>query len=242
MQIESIALKLRPRTVWEGCDLGVRLLQSWFGPVFRCHLAVALPCLILCLASGALAAWLPALLIWLAKPWLDRTTLFVLSRALFGGSTGVREVWAARREVWLAGLARTLTLQRLSASRAFLQPVLQLEGLSGSALRSRLRQLAGGRRGVARAAGLAFASAELAIVLSLLALTLWLAPRSVRLEWNPFDALPGSRLDFLISLAYGAAVAFLEPFYVAAGFGMYVNRRVALEAWDIEQEFRRAFA
>ena len=35
MQIESIALKLRPRTVWEGCDLGVRLLQSWFGPVFR---------------------------------------------------------------------------------------------------------------------------------------------------------------------------------------------------------------
>ena len=45
-----------------------------------------------------------------------------------------------------------------------------------------------------------------------------------------------------IAPAYGASVAFLEPFYVAAGFGMYVNRRVALEAWDIEQEFRRAFA
>jgi hypothetical protein len=29
---------------------------------------------------------------------------------------------------------------------------------------------------------------------------------------------------------------------VAAGFGLYLNRRVELEAWDIEQEFRRAFA
>ena len=34
----------------------------------------------------------------------------------------------------------------------------------------------------------------------------------------------------------------MEPFYVAAGFAMYLNRRVELEAWDIEQEFRRAFA
>jgi hypothetical protein len=33
----------------------------------------------------------------------------------------------------------------------------------------------------------------------------------------------------------------LEPFYVAAGFAMYLNRRVELEAWDIEQEFRRGF-
>jgi len=29
---------------------------------------------------------------------------------------------------------------------------------------------------------------------------------------------------------------------VAAGFAMYLNRRVELEAWDIEQELRRACA
>jgi len=45
-----------------------------------------------------------------------------------------------------------------------------------------------------------------------------------------------------MNVAYAAAVAFIEPFYVAAGFGMYLNRRVELEAWDVEQEFRRAFA
>ena len=37
------------------------------------------------------------------------------------------------------------------------------------------------------------------------------------------------------------AVLLIEPFYVAAGFAMYLNRRAELEAWDIEQEFRRAF-
>jgi hypothetical protein len=242
MQIDSIALKLRPRSVWEGCDLGVRLLQSCLGPVFRCHLAVALPSLLLFLAMGALVAWLPALLMWLAKPWLDRTVLFVLSRALFGETTRLGDLWIHRRPVWLLGLTRTLTLQRLSASRAFFQPVLQLEGLTGRELRARLQQIGAGRRGVARGSNLAFVAAELAIVSSLLLLALWLAPISLGFAWHPFDSLSGTRLTFLISTAYGVTVVFLEPFYVACGFGMYINRRVALEAWDIEQEFRRAFA
>ena len=41
--------------------------------------------------------------------------------------------------------------------------------------------------------------------------------------------------------AYAIVVGVLEPFYVGAGFAMYLNRRVELEAWDIEQEFRRGF-
>jgi hypothetical protein len=49
-------------------------------------------------------------------------------------------------------------------------------------------------------------------------------------------------LMWALPFAYVVAVLFLEPFYVAAGFAMYLNRRAELEAWDIEQEFRRAFA
>ena len=41
---------------------------------------------------------------------------------------------------------------------------------------------------------------------------------------------------------YGCVILLLEPFYVAAGFAMYLNRRTELEAWDVEQELRRAFA
>ena len=52
----------------------------------------------------------------------------------------------------------------------------------------------------------------------------------------------GSALAALtIPIAYALVVLFLEPFYVAAGFALYLNRRAELEAWDIEQEFRHAF-
>ena len=53
-------------------------------PVYACYLVVAVPAFLLCLATYPLEPWLPALLIWLAKPWLDQAILFALSRALFG--------------------------------------------------------------------------------------------------------------------------------------------------------------
>lgn len=241
MQIDAISLVLRPRSLWEGCDLGVRLLQSWLRPVFTVHLAVALPLFALFLMTDPIAGWLPTLLIWLSKPWLDRTALFALSRALFGRRTTIKDLWEHRREVWLSGMTTTLTLQRLSASRSFKQPILQLEGLTGAALRDRIRRLTGRHRGVARTMTVAFANAEFALVMSILSLKIWLSPHATEFPGNWLSASPAIMQSLRMSIAYAAAVAFLEPFYVAAGFGMYVNRRVELEAWDIEQEFRRAF-
>jgi hypothetical protein len=242
VQIDTIALILRPRSRWEGCDLGVRLLQSWLRSTYTVYLAVALPLFGVFLLTDSIAGWLPSLLIWLSKPWLDRTILFVLSRALFGERTTPADLWTHRRATWWSGITTTLTLQRLSASRSFKQPVLQLEGLSGRALRDRIRQLTGRHRGVARATTLAFCNAELALVLSLLSLQVWLAPHATEVPQTWLSTWAGFAQGIGGSMIYAAAVAFLEPFYVAAGFGMYVNRRVELEAWDIEQEFRHAFS
>jgi hypothetical protein len=119
---------------------------------------------------------------------------------------------------------------------------MQLEGLKGRAQRDRIRQLTLRHRGVARAMTLAFANAELALCSSALMLRVLLAPHILGLEGGWLAALAAGRPGLISSIAYAVAVAFLEPFYVAAGFGLYVNRRVELEAWDIEQEFRRAFA
>jgi hypothetical protein len=52
----------------------------------------------------------------------------------------------------------------------------------------------------------------------------------------------GDFMQLVPAISYALAVLFLEPFYVAAGFAMYLNRRAELEAWDIEQDLRRAFA
>jgi hypothetical protein len=241
MQIDAIALTLRPRSMWEGCDLGIRLLHFRMRSVYACHLAAAVPTFLLCLATYPLAPWLPAVLIWLAKPWLDHAILFALSRALFGEPTGPSELWAARSQVLRPNLL-SLLLLRLSASRSFKLPIMQLEGLKGRAQRDRIRQLTLRHRGVARAMTLAFANAELSLCSSVFVLRVLLAPHIFGLEGGWLAGLAAAQAGLISSVAYALAVAFLEPFYVAAGFGLYVNRRVELEAWDIEQEFRRAFA
>jgi hypothetical protein len=241
MQIDAIALRLRPRSMWEGCDLGVRLLHFGMRSVYACYLAVALPTFLVCLATYPLEPWLPALCIWLAKPWLDQAILFALSRALFGAPTGPLDLWAERGRTLRPNLPALLLL-RLSASRSFKLPIMRLEGLEGRAQRERIRQLTLRHRGVARSMTLAFANAELAVCSSVLMLRVILAPHIFGLEGGWLAGLAAAQAGLISSIAYALAVAFLEPFYVAAGFGLYVNRRVELEAWDIEQEFRRAFA
>ena len=79
--------------------------------------------------------------------------------------------------------------------------------------------------------------------MALVSLVFWLAPSGKAPD--VLEVLSGEMPGFLslaLPVAYAVAVLFLEPFYVAAGFAMYLNRRAELEAWDIEQEFRRAFA
>jgi hypothetical protein len=241
MQIDAITLTLRPRSMWEGCDLGVRLLHFRMRSVYACYLAVAAPTFLICLATYPLEPWLPAVGVWLAKPWLDHAILFALSRALFGEPTGPSELWVARDRLLMPNLV-SLLLLRLSASRSFKLPIMQLEGLAGRAQRDRVRQLTLRHRGVARAMTLAFANAELALCASVLLLPVLLAPHIFELEGGWLAGFATGQAGLISSIAYAVAVGFLEPFYVAAGFGLYLNRRVELEAWDIEQEFRRAFA
>src|ERR1044071_2039658 len=118
MQVDSIAVRLRPRSAMESTDLGVRLCQHAARSVYVCYAIVAVPLIALSLASYEIASWLPGTLIWCAKPWLDRTILFVLSRAAFGQSTRPIDVWQAQRDVWWRQLLFTWTVRRLSLWRS----------------------------------------------------------------------------------------------------------------------------
>jgi hypothetical protein len=241
MQVDALAVRLRPRSNAEAADLGVRLCQHAARSVFTCYLAVALPLLIVCLAAFEIAQWLPTLAIWMAKPWLDRTILFALARAAFGQSTTPREVWASQRHVWWSQFIRTWIQRRLTPWRSLTAPVYQLEGLSGSRLRKRVRQVRSGKSGSGMLVTGAFNLAEMGLMFALLSLFAWFAPEGMAPDFSfLFDPERQGEVQFVIALAYAVAVAVLEPFYVAAGFGLYLNRRVELEAWDIEQEFRRA--
>jgi hypothetical protein len=233
---------MRPRAPHEAADLGVRLCQATAGDVYRCYLVVAIPFMVLALSLFEVAHWLPMLVIWFAKPWLDRTILFVLGRAAFGQSTTVRELWREQRDVWWRQFFLTWTWRRLSPWRSFTQPVYQLEGQAFFRMRQRVLQLRRRHSSAALMMTQAFTWAETGLTLGVMSLAFWFQPDQ---DFNIWEFVTGES-EFAVQLigavAYALVVLFLEPFYVAAGFGMYLNRRAELEAWDIEQEFRRAFA
>jgi len=242
MRVDALALRLRPRTAMEAADLGVCLCQGAARSVYGCHASVALPLLLLALASFQVARWLPGLIIWCAKPWLDRTILFVLSRAAFGQRTAPADVWREQRQVWWTGFLFTWTVRRLSPWRSLTQPVYQLEGHSIRSASARVRQIRHRHAGAAMMVTSAFSFCELALTFALVSLVFWLAPPGQTPGLADLVSGPSGWLPLVVPSAVAIAVLFLEPFYVAAGFAMYLNRRAELEAWDIEQEFRRAFA
>lgn len=243
MRVDAFAIRLRPRANFEAADLGVRLCQSSARDVYSCYLSVYAPVVALAFACYELASWLPVLILWWSKPWLDRTILFALSRAAFGQQTRPIDVWREQRQVWWGQLLRTLTLRRLSLWRSFTQPVYQLEGLHGAELRARVQQIRSGRTRAGTGILTGFGCAETSVALGLTSLVVWLAPQGSGIGLNTlirgFEAT--GWLDVALSIAYAIAIGFVEPFYVAAGFALYLSRRAELEAWDIEQEFRRAF-
>jgi hypothetical protein len=240
VQIDALAMRMRPRSAMEAADLGVRLCQSAARQVYRCYWLVGIPVVALCLATYDIAGWLPGLLIWWSKPWLDRTILFVLSRAAFGQATTIADLLHAQRRVWWSQLFLSLTTRRLSPWRSFTQSVYQLEGLPLLASRKRVLQLRRGRTTPATLMTGAFSVAETVLTAAVVSLIFWFTPGE-RETINVFAPGTLASLAVPMAFAYALVVLFLEPFYVAAGFAMYLNRRAQLEAWDIEQELRRAF-
>lgn len=242
MQIDTLALRLRPREQMEAADLGIRLCQRTARSLYPCLLTAAIPLAVLAIVSYEIAAWLPAVVLWWTKPWLDRTILFVLSRSAFGQDTRVADLWKAKRQVWWSQLLLMLTIQRFSPWRSLTQPVYQLEGSPVWRAGARVRQIRRRTAGAALAVTTAFYLSEFALYSAVLSLAYWLTPAGAAAsDVMSLITGTGSVTTVVLPLAYGACILFVEPFYVAAGFSLYLHRRADLEAWDIEQEFRRAF-
>jgi hypothetical protein len=242
VQVESFAIRLRRRGNLEAADLGTRLCQKAARDVYACYWTAALPTILLCLASFEIATWLPTVALWWLKPWLDRSILFALSRAAFGVRTSPADLWRAQRQVWWSQLLSTLTIRRLSPWRSFTQAVYQLEGLGLRDRGKRVALIRSGQSGSAALMTSAFSYAEMVLSVALISLPYWFMPGETPDLLSLITSANENTVELATAIAYALAVGFLEPFYVAAGFGMYLNRRVELEAWDIEQEFRRAFS
>lgn len=243
MQVKSLSVTLRPRLMAEAGDLGVALVQRHWRSVWRCYLPVWTLVTLLALPLILLAPWAPTLFLLWIKPWLDRTLLFVLSRAVFNQPSNWSTLWQQRKAVWWRQLWSSLLWLRFSPWRSYVLPLIQLEGQKGKFLRQRRGQILNGHRGAALGLQWAFSNVEIILNLGIAALAIWFAPKGLGQSlWDWFTETKGHLgAELTLTAIYASAILVVEPFFVAAGFAMYLNRRVELEAWDVEQEFRHAF-
>ena len=179
---------------------------------------------------------------WWLKPWLDRGVLFVLSRVVFGQSTSVWDFLREWRAVHRRGLVAGLLWRRLSPLRSYVLPIFQLEGLRGAAYRRRARLLtrqSGGVGFLLTCSGWLF---TLLTFVGFLALLQGMVPPGSRMEmWSGFATMSLGFQWLLVAVGM-LALTLTEPFFVAGGFGLYLNRRTHLEGWDLELAFRRLAA
>ena len=242
-----MSLRLRPRNAWEALDLGLALVRSHARAVYAAWFAVYLPAAIVVLALFHETPFWGWLLLWWLKPLFDRVVLEVLARSLFGESARVRPILASLPSVaWRSGIVGALTWRRFDLARSYHLPVYQLERLSGKAARQRIRIL--DREGRGAAVWLTFMLANLEGLFGLaasLAIALFnpvRTPINELLElWfrGQFGPDAGSLLGAVLA---AFAVCAVEPFYVACGFTLYLQRRTVLEGWDIELRFRHLAA
>ena len=240
---DRLRVAARPRTPWEAADLGLALLRDQAGPVFRVWLATLAP---LALALGLAChrrPWLAPLLLWWLKPLLARPVLHVLARSTFGEPPSLLRTLREAPGYCRRGVAATLLWRRLSLERGLLLPVWQLEAATGAGFRARrqvLLQRGGGAARLLTLVSLAFTGV---LALGLLAGLdfFWPAREGPGLLATAL-AIPLAPAPWLLALLITLptlAMAAVEPFYVACGYGLYLNRRVQLEAWDLEQAFRQ---
>lgn len=244
MDLERVAAVIRPRSSWEAADFGYAMVRRWWRGVYAAWMATTLPLW----AAIYVALWdhpiLALLLLWWLRPLFDRVPLFVLSRALFGATPRLAEVLRVAPRL-LAGRAfAALVLHRLDPARSFALPILQLEGLTGAARRRRSAALRQGESEAPVLLTLACLGMELLMLPALFALAALLVPPNFAVPWGEMtgafftDRAPAG-FQVLVGAVFFLAFSVVEPFYVGAGFALYLNRRTLTEGWDVDLAFRR---
>lgn len=247
MQLEKLQIDLRPRPNAQALELGLALLRAHAGVVYAVWLALWLP---LVLLGAGLAYLFPEygswwlLLPWWLRPLLERAPLYVLSRQVFGETVSWREALRAWPRQLGGGWFRLLTWWRpFFAGRGLYQPIWQLEGARGQAAVARRTVI--GASGTAASAywfGVACAHLEAILQLGLIAfIGIFLADENAI---NPFAYLFGatSATPLLLALSfagYALSGGIIGPVYASCCFTLYLSRRSALEAWDIEIMLRQ---
>jgi hypothetical protein len=244
MRLSDATVVIRPRTTWEAMDLGVLMCQQHRRLLMTSWAIVTLPLFALLSVLFWDSPSLAVFIFWWLKPAYERLPLYILSKALFGETPTLKQALREWPRLLKPQLLASLTWRRLSFSRSFLLPVVQLEGLDGSARQQRLHVLLQRNAGAAQWLTLIGVHLETALWIGLMVLFYMLLPQQIETDWSWQSLILAADQDWrwlehLTNAFYALVLVVWEPIYVACGFSLYLNRRTQLEAWDIELVFRR---
>ncbi|HSC68283.1 MAG TPA: hypothetical protein VLC79_11355, partial [Cellvibrio sp.] len=240
MNLDQVTLEIRPRSAWEAVDLGLLMAKRWWLPMTKIWLLISAPVFALTLLIPDSWFWVSALLMWWLKPVFERPLLHILSHAVFNELPDTRSTYKLFPSLATEQLFASLTWRRFSPTRAMDLSVLQLEGLAGARRQERLSVLH--REDSSPTGWISFIGLALEILLwgGMLSFIWALLPQELDVDWaGLFFNQESAELHSLQLLLWYCAISLTAPFYIACGFALYLNRRIKLEAWDIDIAFRR---
>lgn len=259
MKIDRLTANIRPMPAYQAIELGFAVAREWYGELWRMQAGIRSLMLWVIVgrtvsgyllegheATGDLfLLWLFLLYVAWVRPLFEMPILAFLSQKLFDErveSEALMGLLGQAKKLRFAFLLR----HRFGVNRPMMMAVRLLEGQAGTSAKTRLRLL---RRGTGNAMfllSLMFAIAELVLFFGGIGLFMMVL-NSPYHDTGVQDWLfnsDNSPLWFssLIGLWYVMVVSVLSPFFVAAGFCVYLCRRSLLEGWDIELVFRQMAA
>jgi len=241
VQLDKMTAQVRPRPAWEAVDLGFMMLQRWYRPVISSWVLFTLPIFILINILLYDHPFLAAMAFWWLLPIFDRIPLHIISRALFAEPVTARDILREWRGILLPHLIKMLTVHRFDTTRSYNLPIWQLEKLRGQARAQRSRVLRKIQSSNAVGLGFMCISIELVLYMSLYGLVMLFMPDSYDQHMTTalFEQGKVWWVGPLANSFLYITFMIVEPFYVAGGFSLYINRRTELEGWDIEVAFRQ---
>lgn len=242
VKIESLAIRLRKRSPSEAIDLGFRMARHWFLRLWGAWFIAALPIFAIALAvNWYFDTWYGSILLWWCKPLYEQPLLYILSRETFSQHVSIKYVFNNYRQIVKPQLFALLSWRRFSPSRSFNNPVAMLEGLKGKKRQQRLTVLHAHQSNASQWLTIVCMHLEVFLQIAILAFIYSLIPQTVTEEFNLFQFITSEErsFDFLSDAMYFLAASVFAPFYVAAGFSLYLARRTVLEGWDIELVFKQ---
>lgn len=246
MKLCQATIEIRPRNNWEAIDLGILLAKRHSILLLSCWFCATLPIFLLLTVIFWQTPLISFIIFWWLKPIFEKLPLYIISNTVFGNIPTIKEtllIWL-KQFISLKTLS-DLTIYRFSLSRSYNLAIKYLENLTGTARKSRLRQLYN-TKPPAKWLTIVFIHFEVILISLIITIFFMLIPSNIYTEdslswYNTFldiNSFPIWQIH-LYCTSYVVVLIFSESFYVSCGFCLYLNSRTLLESWDIELVFRR---